>query len=692
VLLVLAIQAFDARASAQQDVGDWAPQDQDPSLVDYSDEIPAHVSAVDGSATLEREGRIDPVEENIILLAGDRLRTARGRLEILFADGSALAVDEHTSLDLLDDSLMRLLGGRVKLMIARATGGIEYRIDTAAGSALVRTPGEYRVALLERQSRPEVDLTVLRGTAELLNDHGRTIVRAGTYAVANPLQAPSLPYVANSAAWTEFERWADDQRAARTGASSTRYLPTEVHYYAGAFDRYGDWSYEPVYGYVWYPRVPLGWQPYHDGKWSFHARFGWFWIGAGRWAWPTHHYGRWGHHSNRWYWIPGRHWGPAWVHWARSPRFVGWCPLGFDNRPVFSITTININVNRPWYGWSVLPRQHFVPNVAVPRHVVAASTLPVSTWSDFRAAAPPRPNLREDPAPIRSAGGQRGYAVPRTGAAPRAGLDGQSIRGSAPALDSGARSGSRAMPRDGAAARTGAPSVQAPASPASSGSRAPVGSRLGSASTPSVTSPRSRAVPSDRTTAPIESRSPVRLRSAPPPDAGSSAPRSNPPVGNSSPSRLTPRARPSDERPASPPAGAIRRSGQSAPPTASRDGGFTRQSPPPLSETRPPEMGRVVPMPSGSRRAPDGVRVPSPGGTSGGSAPPRSASPRVAPGGSSGGSAPSRSAPSRVAPRGGESSAPSRSSSPSRVSGSQGSRQAPANSSRGQASRRGGGI
>ena len=721
VLLALAIQAFDARASAQQDYGDPAPLEQDPALVDYSDEIPAHVSAVDGTATLEREGRIDPVEENIILLAGDRLRTTRGRLEILFADGSALAIDDHTSIDLLDDSLMRLLGGRVKLVIARATGGVEYRVDTAAGSALVRTPGEYRIALVERQSRPEVDLTVLRGTAELLNDHGRTVVRAGTYAVANALQAPSLPYVANSAAWTEFERWADDQRAVRTGAYSTRYLPTEVHYYAGAFDRYGDWNYEPTYGYVWYPRVATGWRPYHHGKWSFHGRFGWFWIGGGRWAWPTHHYGRWGIHSGRWFWIPGRQWGPAWVHWARSPRFVGWCPLGFDNRPVFSITNINVNINthRPWHGWTVLPRQHFVPNVAVPRHGLAGSALPVSTWNDFRSAAPPRPNLRDDPAPIRSVGSRRGVAVPRNGAAPRAGFDGQAIRGSAPAIDAGSRSGSRAIPRDGAGARNGASSVQAPASQAPSGSRAPAGSRL---ATPSTPSSRSRAVPSDRTTAPIDPRSPVRLRSAPAPGAGSPAQRSIPPVVNSSPSRLTPRARPSDQQPASPPPTAIRR-GQPAP-------GSSRQTPPP--NVSAPDNGRVVPMPSGSRRTPDAVRVPprggasggsgpsrsapprvapggasggstpsrsasprvAPRGNSGGSAPSRSSSPRVAPGGNSRGSAPSRSAPSRVAPRGGQSSAPARSSSPpSRVSGGQGSRQAPpASSNRGQATRRGGGI
>ena len=80
-----------------------------------------------------------------------------------------------------------------------------------------------------------------------------------------------------------------------------------------AFDRHGDWSYEAPYGYVWYPRVAVGWRPYHYGKWSYHFQFGWFWVGIDRWSWPTHHYGRWGYSSGGWYWIPDRRWGPAWV-------------------------------------------------------------------------------------------------------------------------------------------------------------------------------------------------------------------------------------------------------------------------------------------------------------------------------------------------------------------------------------------
>ena len=35
-----------------------------------------------------------------------------------------------------------------------------------------------------------------------------------------------------------------------------------------------------------------------------------------------------------WYWIPGATWSPAWVSWAAGGDYVGWCPLGYRDRPV----------------------------------------------------------------------------------------------------------------------------------------------------------------------------------------------------------------------------------------------------------------------------------------------------------------------------------------------------------------------
>jgi hypothetical protein len=383
---------------------------------DWNDDIPAHISFVEGAVSLEREGRLEPAEANFALLAGDRLRTRTGRVEILYADGSALYLDESTDLDLLADSLVRLLTGRLRFSIARTNKELEYRIDAPAASVWLQTAGEYRVDVRRaRLEGTEVELSVIRGSAELVNEHGRTLVRAGMNAVTTADLAPSLPYVANSADWDDFDVWVDHQRTARLGGYSTRYLPTELTYYGGAFDTYGSWDYLPAYGNVWYPRVGPGWRPYSQGRWSFTGHFGWFWVGMDRWSWPTHHYGRWGVNAGSWYWIPDRRWSPAWVSWGAAPGYVGWCPLGFNGFPVYGFGHPS-----PWNAWTVLPGRYFVPNVWVTQHTVAHTAIPPVVKTQFveRPVAPIVPMIATPRvAPIHAPTFTRAAAVPRTGPA-----------------------------------------------------------------------------------------------------------------------------------------------------------------------------------------------------------------------------------------------------------------------------------
>lgn len=330
-------------------------------------EPPAHIALVDGSARVMRDATAEPATENTPVFAGDRLQTERGRVELRFADGSTIDVDEDTDLDLLADDLCRLLSGRIRVRLARPDGGVapalaDYRVDTGAASAILQAPGDYRMTVLA----DAVDLAVLRGLARLENAFGSAQVRAGLQVSAMAGRAPSAARIFNAASWDPFDRWVEDQQRARYAASSSRYLPSELRYYASTLDRAGSWSYEPAYGEVWYPRVDADWRPYSAGRWSFAARVGWLWIGAERWSWPTHHYGRWGlGRTNRWFWIPDRRWAPAWVSWGYAPGYITWCPLGITGSAAVSLAGFDYA-----RGWSVVPAHVFRPNVTVPGYAV----------------------------------------------------------------------------------------------------------------------------------------------------------------------------------------------------------------------------------------------------------------------------------------------------------------------------------
>jgi hypothetical protein len=352
-------------------------------------DAPAHISLVEGIAALERDGRTDEAPANMPLLAGDRVRTRAGRVEILFADGSTLHLDHNTTIDLQSDELVRLLDGRIRLSIPGRARDVAYRIDGPHAWAQIAEAGEYRAAVIQNAGLTELEFAVLRGSAELMNEAGRTPLRAGERAFARADAAPSYAYVFNSASWDPFDRWSEGRRNERL-ALSTQYLPDEVRPYAGTLDRYGDWQYESSYGYVWYPRVDVGWRPYYRGRWSSLRPYGWTWIGSDAWAWPTHHYGRWGFSAGLWFWIPGRSWSPAWVSWAYAPGYVSWCPLGFNNRPVVQI--VNVNVHRgydPWRAWTVIPQRDFGVGF-VNRRVIQSVAIDERTRSSFvsRDAAP----------------------------------------------------------------------------------------------------------------------------------------------------------------------------------------------------------------------------------------------------------------------------------------------------------------
>ena len=340
--------------------------------VESTQSAPANLAYVEGGVDLVHEGVIERADPPLMLLEGDIVRTRSGRAEIVFADGSLLHLDYDGEIEILAPEHVRLLRGRT-LMRVSVSADRPYVFDTPAATVRLDASGEYRIAAGLRGD--DVEVMVARGNAEIDDGTTRASIRSGEMVSLAAHGARPVFEPFNSARFDAFVQWANERTRGFASAQSAAQLPYELRPYGPILDHYGRWDYMAPYGHVWYPSVGVAWRPYYDGAWN-HTRYGWTWHGRDRWAWPTHHYGRWGFNGSFWFWIPARVWGPAWVSWGAAPGFVSWCPLGWDNRPVFGYAShYGGYPYSPWRSWTVVPRHVFGHRRPVRLHAVDGGRL-----------------------------------------------------------------------------------------------------------------------------------------------------------------------------------------------------------------------------------------------------------------------------------------------------------------------------
>ena len=124
----------------------------------------------------------------------------------------------------------------------------------------------------------------------------------------------------------------------------------------------GTWVEVADYGYCWQPSVAVSnshRRPYSDGYWAY-TDVGWTWVSYEDFGWATYHYGRWTRlHDRGWFWVPGRHWGPAWVSWRTGGDYVGWAPLpprgrgevDFEARPIGGQVDVEFDIGPAYYNF-----------------------------------------------------------------------------------------------------------------------------------------------------------------------------------------------------------------------------------------------------------------------------------------------------------------------------------------------------
>jgi len=299
------------------------------------------MSYVRGDVYVQRGGDLgyEQGEVNLVVVAGDKIGTRAGRLELQLGGRNYLRLDNDTVVEIAalpgGDSAptkIHVLAGSVYVRIRSLGGGRNFDLHSPDASFYPLGPGLFRVDVREGV---DTEFGALEGEAEAAGGEGSVVVRSGERITA--ADGRLLEEGSSSPGGTDFHAWNDSRDAVFARAASGTYLPAEYADYEAELSEYGRWSYESDYGSVWVPRTSyVDWRPYQQGRWVWYPIIGWTWVAYEPWGWCTSHYGRWGWGAHLgWYWIPTRHWGwgPAWVHWTWDRDYIGWCPLSYYNRP-----------------------------------------------------------------------------------------------------------------------------------------------------------------------------------------------------------------------------------------------------------------------------------------------------------------------------------------------------------------------
>jgi len=267
----------------------------------------ARISLIHGEVSMQRgdSGDASTVDLNTPLVAGDKVFTGtRSRAEIQLDWANLLRLDENAQADIATLE-------RTRIQIQLAQGLANYSVLKGSEADVeINTPNVAVIPLREGRYRIEVNpagdtlVTVREGEADVSTPEGSTRLKKGQFITVRGTGSDVQFQTARAPSTDDFDKWNNDRDRIIANAEGWR---RTNRYYTGAgdLDAYGRWSRIPDYGYVWMPRVAVGWAPYRHGRWMWQAYWGWTWIGAEPWGWAPYHYGRWFVHGGSWVWWPG---------------------------------------------------------------------------------------------------------------------------------------------------------------------------------------------------------------------------------------------------------------------------------------------------------------------------------------------------------------------------------------------------
>jgi len=203
--------------------------------------------------------------------------------ELQFHGGQFVLLTSGTDLEVRDlqerKSVFRLRAGEIRFDLPPDDfAPVSVRVPGGAVSEFP-VPGRQWLTVTDTD---ETRLVVRRGTAVVTVDGDEHRLRAGQEAV-----------IGRDVAVGQYRGGADEsaespppyEEAERQGAAP----PVVV----SELREYGEWVSVPTYGYVWRPRVAVGWSPYVYGRWAWISPYGWTWVSSEPWGWYPYRCGYW---------------------------------------------------------------------------------------------------------------------------------------------------------------------------------------------------------------------------------------------------------------------------------------------------------------------------------------------------------------------------------------------------------------
>src|SRR3954462_6997143 len=385
---------------------------------------------------------------NLPISEGAKLKTADGRAEVEFEDGSTLRIVADSTVEFSQLSL-------------RESGAKVSDLKVTSGTAYVNFTGTKNDEFSVSFANQKIALTRAAHLSILIGDEDSSVaVFKGLVQVDSPSGAIEVKknqtasfdmntdqhQLAKNIEETAYDSWDDQQNEYHSRYAAKSYNNYSPYAYGTTdLSYYGNFFNAPGYGRVWQPYLAgAGWDPFMDGAWAFNSGFGFGWVSAYPWGWTPYH-------SGTWVFLPGFGWawqpGGAWNNWYSQP-IVRNAPKSFvaPHAPVSGTSTVVVNRG---------PASTFTGNKLIVRNNSAGLGVPrgqfgnmakVSQKAQQRGVVSQRVAVQPAAMPASSSGGRTGAPSGRAGMPSRAS---QPTSRSQPAPRMSAPSGSSSRPSGG---------------------------------------------------------------------------------------------------------------------------------------------------------------------------------------------------------------------------------------------------